>query len=77
MHRASLMPSTNVHPPPHTHPHPPMCACMYTHAQGFPDAINQPGFPSIVLRPGETYKHDIVYRVVDVAVAEAAGAGSG
>ncbi len=25
--------------------------------QGWPDAINQPGFPSPVLRPGETYEH--------------------
>ena len=29
--------------------------------QGFPDAINQPAFPSVVLRPGETYRHHSVY----------------
>ena len=31
-------------------------------AQGFPDAINQPGFPSTVLRPGETYRQEIAWR---------------
>lgn len=30
--------------------------------QGFPDSINQPGFPSVVLRPGEQYRHVLVYR---------------
>lgn len=29
--------------------------------QGFPDAVNQPTFPSIVLRPGEEYRHRSVY----------------
>ncbi len=27
----------------------------------FPDSINQPSFPSVVLKPGETYKHACVY----------------
>lgn len=27
-----------------------------------PDSPNQPGFPSPVLRPGETYRHQIVFR---------------
>jgi aldose 1-epimerase len=31
-------------------------------AQGFPDAPNQPGFPSVVLRPGQTYRQTTVYR---------------
>ncbi len=31
-------------------------------AQGFPDAINQPQFPSSILRPGETYAHTTVMR---------------
>lgn len=31
-------------------------------AQNFPDAINHPGFPSPVLRPGETYRQHIAYR---------------
>lgn len=30
-------------------------------AQHFPDAVHQPGFPSIVLRPGETYRQVTVY----------------
>ncbi|GFR42234.1 hypothetical protein Agub_g3128 [Astrephomene gubernaculifera] len=34
--------------------------CLET--QGFPDAINQPNFPSIVLQPQDTYRHEIVYR---------------
>lgn len=29
--------------------------CLET--QGFPNAINQPNFPSVVVRPGEKYKH--------------------
>lgn len=30
--------------------------------QGFPNAINQPSFPSVVLQPDHTYRHEIVYR---------------
>ena len=30
--------------------------------QHFPDSPNQPGFPSVVLRPGEKYENTIVYR---------------
>ncbi len=30
--------------------------------QHFPDSPNRPDFPSVVLRPGETYRHTIVYR---------------
>ena len=30
--------------------------------QNFPDAPNQPAFPSAVLRPGKTYSHTLVYR---------------
>lgn len=30
--------------------------------QAFPDSINQPTFPSVVLRPGEVYKHMDVWR---------------
>ncbi len=30
--------------------------------QLYPDTPNQPKFPSCVLKPGETYKHDIVYK---------------
>jgi aldose 1-epimerase len=32
-------------------------------AQHFPDSPNQPGFPTVVLRPGQTYRQTTVYRV--------------
>jgi aldose 1-epimerase len=32
-------------------------------AQHFPDSPNQPGFPPVVLRPGQTYKQTTVYRL--------------
>jgi aldose 1-epimerase len=35
--------------------------CLETEA--FPDAPNQPSFPSTVLRPGETYQHRIIFRM--------------
>lgn len=28
---------------------------------GFPDAVNQPAFPSAIVRPGETYAHTCIY----------------
>ncbi|MBO6069208.1 MAG: galactose mutarotase [Bacteroidales bacterium] len=31
-------------------------------SQLYPDCPNQPDFPSSVLRPGETYKHTVVYK---------------
>jgi aldose 1-epimerase len=31
--------------------------------QGFPDAPNRPSFPSTILRPGERYHEEIVYRL--------------
>ncbi len=34
--------------------------CLET--QGFPDAVNQPSFPSCVLRPGEKYNHTTIFR---------------
>ncbi|PNY15478.1 aldose 1-epimerase-like protein [Trifolium pratense] len=30
--------------------------------QGFPDSVNQPSFPSQIVKPGQTYKHIMVYR---------------
>lgn len=32
--------------------------------QGFPNAPNQPGFPTTILRPGEAYHEEIVYRLL-------------
>lgn len=34
--------------------------CLET--QNFPDAVNQPAFPSPILRPGETYRSTTIYR---------------
>jgi len=31
-------------------------------AQHFPDSVNQPKFPSVILRPGETYKQATLYK---------------
>jgi aldose 1-epimerase len=31
--------------------------------QGYPNAPNQPGFPSTILRPGSVYREEIVYRL--------------
>jgi aldose 1-epimerase len=33
--------------------------CLET--QHFPDSVHQPAFPSIILRPGETYRHTSVF----------------
>lgn len=29
--------------------------------QHYPDSVNQPNFPNTILRPGETYNHEVVY----------------
>ncbi|TVU29566.1 hypothetical protein EJB05_21138 [Eragrostis curvula] len=34
--------------------------CLET--QGFPDAVNHPNFPSQIVRPGQVYKHDMVFK---------------
>ena len=34
--------------------------CLET--QHFPDSVNQPNFPSTILRPGETYRHVMVHK---------------
>ncbi|HXF09375.1 MAG TPA: aldose epimerase family protein [Desulfuromonadaceae bacterium] len=34
--------------------------CLET--QHFPDSVNQPQFPSIIIRPGETYRQTCLYR---------------
>jgi aldose 1-epimerase len=30
--------------------------------QGFPDAVNRPSFPTVVLRPGQVYRRQATYR---------------
>ena len=37
--------------------------------QSFPNAINTPAFPSVVLRPGQTYKHTTIWRFSATAVS--------
>ncbi|KAL5992176.1 hypothetical protein ACLOJK_013091 [Asimina triloba] len=34
--------------------------CLET--QGFPDSVNHPNFPSQIVNPGETYKHDMLFK---------------
>ena len=31
-------------------------------AQHYPDSVNHPSFPSVILRPGQTYRQTTVYR---------------
>jgi aldose 1-epimerase len=31
-------------------------------AQHFPDSVNKPNFPSVILRPGQTYTQTTVYK---------------
>ena len=43
-------------------------------AQHYPDPVRHPQFPSIVLRPGETYTQKTIYRfLVDMRLPEAKG----
>lgn len=39
-------------------------------AQGFPDAPNQPSFPSIILEPGKTYRQRTVYQFGEIPDAK-------
>ncbi|KAJ6833511.1 aldose 1-epimerase [Iris pallida] len=34
--------------------------CLET--QGFPDAVNQPKFPSVIVKPGQVYNHNMVFK---------------
>ncbi len=38
--------------------------CLET--QGFPDSVNKPDFPSIILNPDEIYSHKTVYRFKEI-----------
>lgn len=42
--------------------HPGLGRGLCLEPQGYPNAPNEPGFPDTVLRPGEVYRHRIVYR---------------
>lgn len=37
-------------------------AALCLETQGFPDAVNQPKFPSVIVVPGKPYKHVMVYK---------------
>jgi len=37
-------------------------AALALEPQGFPDAVNHPNFPSVILQPGQIYRHRSVYR---------------
>ncbi|XP_028763412.1 aldose 1-epimerase-like [Neltuma alba] len=37
-------------------------AAIALETQGFPDSVNLPNFPSQIVKPGEIYKHFMVYR---------------
>jgi aldose 1-epimerase len=43
--------------------HPELGSGVILEPQGFPNAPNEPRFPSAILRPGETYRNDIEYRL--------------
>jgi aldose 1-epimerase len=37
-------------------------AALCLETQGFPDAVNQPNFPTVILRPGMQYRHVVKYQ---------------
>jgi hypothetical protein len=41
----------------------PTCvAAHHVPTQGFPNAVNQPNFPSVVVQPEDEYLHEVVYK---------------
>jgi aldose 1-epimerase len=40
----------------------PLHAAFCLETQHYPDSVNQPGFPSTLLRPGETFRSTTLYR---------------
>jgi len=43
--------------------HPTLGSGVILEPQGFPNAPNEPGFPAAILRPGETYRASLEYRI--------------
>jgi aldose 1-epimerase len=43
--------------------HPTLGSGVILEPQGLPNAMNEPGFPPVILRPGETYRAAIEYRM--------------
>jgi aldose 1-epimerase len=41
-------------------------AALCLETQHFPDSVNRPEFPSVILRPGQTYRQTTVHRFTDV-----------
>ncbi|CAN6269938.1 unnamed protein product [Urochloa humidicola] len=37
-------------------------AALCLETQGFPDAVNHPNFPSQIVKPGQVYRHDMVFK---------------
>ncbi|KAL5722677.1 aldose 1-epimerase [Ranunculus cassubicifolius] len=37
-------------------------AALCLETQGFPDAVNHPNFPSVIVNPGKTFKHYMLYQ---------------
>lgn len=37
-------------------------AALCLETQGFPDAVNHPNFPSVMVSPGETYRHFMLFK---------------
>ncbi|KAL9247722.1 hypothetical protein vseg_021124 [Gypsophila vaccaria] len=37
-------------------------AALCLETQGFPDAVNHPNFPSVMVSPGETYEHVMIFK---------------
>jgi aldose 1-epimerase len=38
--------------------------------QNFPDSPNHPQFPSVLLRPGEMYRHSVIYKLSTIATQQ-------
>ena len=43
--------------------HPTLGSGVILEPQGFPNAPNEPSFPAAILRPGETYRASLEYRI--------------
>lgn len=37
-------------------------AALCLETQGFPDAVNHPNFPSVIVNPGETFQHNMLFQ---------------
>ena len=37
-------------------------AALCLETQGFPDAVNHPNFPSVIVKPGEVYEHFMLFK---------------